>query len=230
MLLLYNRAEIENYLKYEDLYRYLKLPGNDSIPQELALEIEKEVIDTYRLLETEVFYREFPSFNIIDDGILISNVLINSYVLSKIASESISVYVFILTIGKKIDMEIDEATKNGRYFKAQVLDACGSVFVEAAADLFMNNIERQLSVSDYALSARYSPGYCDTSIEQQRGIFTLLSEENKSVTLTDSYQMIPQKSISGVFFKIHKRDAERFKRYYSFCRECKNRLCKYYDK
>jgi|GEM_PF-2225244 len=230
MLLSYDRGELAEYLNEEELYKYLRVPDKNLLPPEVRIEIEEETEKALELLNPEVVYKEFLDFDIQNDVILISGIPINSHILSRIAIDSESIYAFILTAGKEIEKEIERLNSQGRYFKSQVLDACGSVYVEALADLFMHNIESPLLRMDYSLSARYSPGYCDISLEQQSSIFALLKDENISVILTDTFQMIPEKSISGLFFKVRSELSRRYKQYYIFCRECKNRLCKYYKR
>jgi cobalamin-dependent methionine synthase I len=45
---------------------------------------------------------------------------------------------------------------------------------------------------------RFSPGYCDWPVEEQRILDGILDFSKIGVRLTDSYMMAPKKSVSGV--------------------------------
>lgn len=229
MQIRYYAADILDYINLENLYQFLNVGDPRRLPVKIRSDIEKERDTILRYVEPLIFYKEYENFSFENERLILGDVAIESKVLSLICRDSFSVFVFVLTLGDKIENYASSLYNANQIFGFQVADAYGSVFAEATADRFMHDIEHDL-LRDFTLSARYSPGYCDIPIVEQIKIFSLIGEENRLIRLTDSYQMIPQKSISGIFFKVAQKTGARYKNYYIFCNNCNNKLCRYYKR
>lgn len=225
-----SKEEIKEKVKIEDLFRYLNISDPDRVPEEIIKNIKESIKLFLDMVRPYVVFRGFNAFKVADEGIVIEDVFIKSAVLSKIASESRSIYICIVSNGDLIEKNVSMYYESNSFFMAQIADAYGSVLVEATLKAFLDKYERALRKEGIGLSAFYSPGYCDIEVEELKNIFGLLSRENTLVTLTRSGMMYPEKSIAGIFFGIEGEKADRFKKYYIFCDECNNRLCKYYKK
>lgn len=80
-----------------------------------------------------------------------------------------------------------------------VLQACAAVLTEEEADRVQGGIEAYARERGLYLRPRYSPGYGDFPLSCQRFLFDALGVEKKiGVSLTDSFLMVPMKSITGV--------------------------------
>lgn len=67
--------------------------------------------------------------------------------------------------------------------------------IEEVCDDVQNKIETDLGVKT---RSRYSPGYFDLDIAEQAKIFSLLEITKRcGITLTDTFQMIPTKSVTA---------------------------------
>lgn len=108
------------------------------------------------------------------------------------------VTLFVVTIGHGLDKRVQEFTKEGNMSSASVLDAVGSVAVEYLADYINELITENAMHAGYKTTKRFSPGYGDWQLKEQKGLLNLLNAGQIGVTLTSGYQMNPQKSISGV--------------------------------
>jgi hypothetical protein len=225
-----SREDIIPYCNKQELYNYLQIKDLKKVPDEILVRIDQYNNEIFQLVNPVVVYNEFNNFVIYDKGIGINNVIIYSRVLSRILQRAKSVYLFILTIGGNLEKRVEDYINSNSLFAAQVADALGSIYVEALADFFMKDIEFRIERDGFMLSARYSPGYCDISISEQKKLFDLLKSENKYVILNDSLQMIPEKSISGIFFKMPRDEAIGYKKYFLFCSECEMKYCKHYKK
>jgi hypothetical protein len=108
------------------------------------------------------------------------------------------IIIYIATISPLIDNEVKKLSKDGEIFDAYILNGIGSGAVEMAAkdlNLFMNDINEHESLR----FKRFSPGYGDWRIEDQKKIFKILEpEKHIQVNLTESCIMIPEKSTSGI--------------------------------
>jgi len=119
--------------------------------------------------------------------------------LSRALHDSEELICFVTTIGAKIDFEITGMMRQGRLSEAFVMDALGSVAVESAAEQFHRRMERTYSENNNAVTLRFSPGYCDWPIEEQKKLFELFDSNTAGIQLMDSCLMMPRKSISAVF-------------------------------
>ena len=119
--------------------------------------------------------------------------------LSRALHDSEEVICFLSTIGGQIDFEIKRMMRQGRLSEAFVMDALASVAVESVAEQFHRRMESTYSKNDKAATLRFSPGYCDWPIGEQRKLFELFDSNTAGIELKDSCLMIPRKSISAVF-------------------------------
>ena len=108
------------------------------------------------------------------------------------------VTLFVVTIGHKLEKRIQDFTKEGSMSNAVILDTVGSVAVESVTDYINELVTANARKSGYKTTKRYSPGYGDWQLKEQKGLLNLLKTSQIRVTLTSGYQMQPQKSVSGV--------------------------------
>lgn len=104
-------------------------------------------------------------------------------------------WAFVATIGEDLEARVRERMEAGQYLSGVLLDAAGSMAVEAVCDL----VERACAGEES--SSRYSPGYCMWRLESQRPLFALLRPEEIGVRLMPSMLMHPLKSVSGIVVK-----------------------------
>ena len=78
-----------------------------------------------------------------------------------------------------------------------IYDVLGSVVVEKATDKMENRLQESLRSENLNLSDRFSPGYCDWLVAEQKKLFELLPSDFCQVSLSDSCLMSPIKSVSG---------------------------------
>ncbi|HUT72507.1 MAG TPA: vitamin B12 dependent-methionine synthase activation domain-containing protein [Desulfatiglandales bacterium] len=142
--------------------------------------------------------------------------------LSKAMKDCESLICFIATIGSGVDKEIARLTGENRLSLAYLLDSLGSVAVENVAEGFHQSMKAQSEAIAQGVTYRFSPGYCDWPITEQKGFFKLFDSEKTGVRLLDSCLMWPRKSISGVFGIYN--DTEKVP--YNPCRDCLKKNCK----
>ncbi len=104
-------------------------------------------------------------------------------------------YLMAVTIGEQIGSAVREALEKGDKARALIYDAVGSEVVEQAAYALTRHIKRD---ADYPLTNRYSPGFGDWGIENQREIDKVLNIGIIGIRLTESFMMIPEKSITAL--------------------------------
>lgn len=101
------------------------------------------------------------------------------------------VVLFAATLGHGVDQK--SAKLNYQSATDMMLfDACASARIEVVLD------EMTGEINGY-LTPRFSPGYGDLSIEYQKTIIQILNAEKKlGIKVTDSFLMLPKKSVTGI--------------------------------
>jgi hypothetical protein len=133
------------------------------------------------------------SISLIEDSIIFK-----SQVIAQLLEHCSQVAIFLVTIGKYLEETTAQLAKDGLILQATVLDAIGSGAVEKVADFVQDGIKEIAEAQGLVTSRRFSPGYCDWNIGQQRMLFYALTGNTLWIHLTGECLMVPQKSISGI--------------------------------
>jgi hypothetical protein len=130
--------------------------------------------------------------------------------------------LFVCTAGAIFTELTGRFNAEGNYLEAFVVDHIGSLTVEKAMDKIQAYLAIEMQTEGLQISNRYSPGYCDWPVSNQRELFDRMGELPFAVSLTESCLMLPIKSVSGIIgIGTHIR-----KRPYA-CQICKKKDCTY---
>ena len=132
---------------------------------------------------------------------------------------------FLCTAGEEISGYSRRLMDEGDFLKGYVVDVMANVVVEAAMDRIQSSLEAAMEKSGLRITNRYSPGYCDWDIAEQKKLFSLFPENYLNITLSESCLMIPVKSVSGI---IGIGKDVKFNNY--TCHFCSDRACLYRNK
>lgn len=105
---------------------------------------------------------------------------------------------FILTVGEPIDAALAKLALDD-FTEAYFLDGVASVMTHGLLQLLKRDLQTEAHQRHCNLAQRFSPGYAHWDLPEQEKIFSLLKGEEIGVTLSETYFMTPQKSLSGVF-------------------------------
>ena len=149
------------------------------------------------------------------------SVTFRSNVIAQLLGQCQKVAVFVLTIGSRLGDVVRQLAEDGLMVQAAVLDAIGSDAAETLADVVQDVIGKQAEAEGLGISLRFSPGYCDWRVSQQKMVFRAMNGDTAGVRLTDGCVMVPQKSISGIIGIGPGSKVES----YNPCQTCKKRDC-----
>ncbi|MHB8137910.1 MAG: methionine synthase [Smithellaceae bacterium] len=103
------------------------------------------------------------------------------------------------TAGRAIMEAIATKTKQDNFTAAVVYDATASEMADAALDWIMDYINRQLRrESRHLLPRRFSAGYADLALENQKEIYEILQLAKIGVTITPDFLLVPEKSVTAI--------------------------------
>jgi hypothetical protein len=215
----------------EEVLRYQGYSKNKvKKPSEIILQITREeIVRGYSLFKPKGIYSSVKIKQIsFSDGkvdlksgfsLNFSNSIIN------LLGEASSLVLGLVTIGSSLENKVSEFFIQGEYPRATALDAVGTVAVESLSRDIRNLVCQEANEQCLKTTRYFSPGYGDWDISQQKDIFKIIPTNKIGVSLTESYMMVPQKSLSwiigigkGVIISSEERDA---------CKICKLNNCQY---
>lgn len=181
--------------------------------QEMAEALVEEMLPgtmlryAYRVVEAR---KLSPSRVMMDGKEFTTNGIISSYL-----GGMTHACVFLATAGEEFNATIRKIRFRDDIFAEFVADSLGTLLAELA----VSRLEEDLRM-DKGLSLPYSPGYCDWDISEQKLFFTLFPELTCGITLSESFLMSPEKSVSGFFAM-----GEKLQRQPYHCAICRNERC-----
>ncbi|MBN1663610.1 MAG: methionine synthase [Deltaproteobacteria bacterium] len=127
------------------------------------------------------------------------DVTFESRQLAAFLSECSEAVLMAATAGESIMEAIRKDTSGGNVTRGVVFDATASEMSDAALDWIMSYLNQSMRREGKALTkSRYSAGYGDFSLTNQRTIYDLLHMEDIGVALTESFILMPEKSVTAI--------------------------------
>jgi hypothetical protein len=183
----------------ERVFRLLGYKGK-AVSGRLEKKIDKCIAGVEKKIQPKVLYTT-KKIRKIEGGTLVleGDIKLKSARLSKTLGKCDRVTFFLATIGKRVDDVIRTSMRKKRLSDAYIYDAIGSAAVEATVDEFQNRMDSKVREKNRSTTLRFSPGYCDWKIKEQKKLFSVLENDLIDVDLNESCLMAPRKSVSGVF-------------------------------
>lgn len=104
----------------------------------------------------------------------------------------------VATLGSETDIIIKKYSVSSMT-DAVAINAAGSAFIESYCDYINSIIADEAKNEGYGVSSRFSPGYGELDVECQKEIFSYLdAQKHTGVYLTESFMMIPSKSVCAI--------------------------------
>lgn len=159
--------------------------------------VKKAVGDIRRHASPKAVYRYVAIAEVDENVTLEGGVSLKSERLVDALGDCEKTVLFLVTMGDKVDRIIRQNMEAQPHY-GFILDATASVAAEGTAQYVQDHIEQGLG-GDEGTTLRYSPGYCDWPLKEQKKLFGLLPGETLGVKLSESSLMSPRKSVSAIF-------------------------------
>jgi hypothetical protein len=212
---------IEPIIENHELVKLLGGQKKKSLPKSIRKKVQTARQKLNSLIKPSVHYRILQPGAMDNDVVqLDETVEFTSAKLAKTLKNAEEIVCFVGTIGTGVENEINRLLGKQKLADAYILDAMASVAVENMIDRFQDLMENRFSAEDRTVTYRFSPGYCDWPVTQQKKLFNIFDGKEIDVELLDSCLMKPRKSISGVF-GITSQESES----YNPCQDCPSRRC-----
>ncbi len=161
-------------------------------PQILAL-VDRAIDIINSSVNPKSLYRIFDC-TVTENSLIIGDTEFFSTRLAQNMTGCKRVVMFGATLGTECDRQIKVASTTDVAL-AMALQATAADKIEEVCD----NLEKEIiKEHDVKLRQRYSPGYFDLDIKEQKNFFSLLELQKRiGLTLTDTYEMLPTKSVTA---------------------------------
>lgn len=131
------------------------------------------------------------------------------------------VVVFAATLGSSVDMLITKYSYLD-ITRAVILQACATAMIEEYCDDRQKEIETLLEKQKLYLRPRFSPGYGDFNIKNQKNFINILQCSKRiGLSLTNSLMLVPTKSVTAVMGVTNSKDKCHIKG----CEVCNKKNC-----
>ena len=140
-----------------------------------------------------------------DGRICFGGLLVRSRSLEKNLAGCGHVTVMAATLGVGPDRLIARASV-GRVSDMVIFQAAAAAMIEAFCDMICGGLRREAEAAGSVLRPRFSPGYGDFPLEFQADLFRALDIPKRiGVTLTESFLMVPSKSVTALIGRAERR-------------------------
>jgi hypothetical protein len=131
--------------------------------------------------------------------ILAGNIAFHSKKLSAFLEGSREILLMAATSGKGIVRAIKKDSEGENMTRGIVFDAAASEMVDGSLDWIMKYYSQELRRENKSLSEkRFSAGYGDFLIENQKTIYSCLKLSHLGITLSEAFILTPEKSVTAV--------------------------------
>jgi hypothetical protein len=174
----------------------------ESPQYDLLLEMVSRIYQIYRdHVESQYVYTVVRVISVDEDAKQVTveggNIFSGAGVLNILRSASYT-GIYMLTLGQRIDNDIAELSVRD-IAEGFFLDGIASTLTHQLGQMVRNEIEIDAAVLNCSLTHRYAPGYSNWRLDDQKVIMDLLDSSRIGITLSESFFMIPRKSLSGVY-------------------------------
>lgn len=124
---------------------------------------------------------------------------IRSMAIAKFLSDCQYAGLIFATAGRKITAEIETDIHGDKMTEALIIDAAGSEIADAAVERIQSMLNAYIKKLGLRMKdARFSPGYSDFLLSNQKIFYELLDMASHEVRLTKTFQLIPEKSVTAI--------------------------------
>lgn len=103
-----------------------------------------------------------------------------------------------VTLGVKIELRVDELLAAGELIRGYLLNAAATALIEQAADYVCAFCQKEFGARGMlSIGQRFSPGYADWELTEQRLVLPMTGGEQIGITLNEACSLQPKKSITA---------------------------------
>lgn len=196
-VILYTLSKDEIEIDEKEVLRYLGY-GKKNITEEDIRLVQKQIPAVRKVLSGRACYGSYPVECEEEGRITLPYGTVISRDLTRNLSGCSRIYMFAATIGLGFDRLL-QTTRLRSMADAAILQAIGAASVEYVCDSLNEKLRLQAQAEGYEARPRYSAGFGDFPLENQRGFFEILNPGKYcGISLKDNLIMAPEKSVTAL--------------------------------
>ncbi|OGV95928.1 MAG: hypothetical protein A3I04_08070 [Nitrospinae bacterium RIFCSPLOWO2_02_FULL_39_110] len=162
--------------------------------------IKEEIEKANGLIHPKADFIHFNLSSVTEDTIITdcNTLTFKTKYLAKHLSGCSKASLFVCTIGSRLEESIKGYFTEGEQTRAYIMNGIGSAAVEEVVNYVNQLITKDAEKERFETVKRFSPGYGDWNLLDQKAIFDILKPSSIGVSLNEKYFMIPEKSITAI--------------------------------
>ncbi|WP_094604095.1 hypothetical protein SPSIL_045360 [Sporomusa silvacetica DSM 10669] len=160
-------------------------------------EVERMAAEAQMLARPKIVYKEAAIEVKGDNFVVIDKIKLTSRVLKETMEEALKAYPFVVTCGTELEVWSNQYKD---YFASFCADTIKEMVLRSAIKMLEEQLDKEFGLGH---AVNMNPGsLAEWPITEQIHVFNLLGDVEAliGVRLTDSYLMLPIKSVSGIRF------------------------------
>ena len=174
--------------------------GKTNIDLESKGKIDKYIQQALQLITLKASIARIPVLNVENNKVnLVSGISLQSKDIAALLAGSEEVLFMGAAAGAEIAKTISEYSNGKNLTAAVVYDALASEMTDAALDWVIKFFSNSLRRENKGLTKRrFSAGYGDFELANQKIIFEVLELEKLGVSITEKFILIPEKTVTAL--------------------------------
>ena len=206
-VIVYSLSESEIEIDEYEVLRYLGYRKSAITDNDIRL-VQKIIPTVKKVISGRACYCKFPLSCLEENKIKLPYGTVVSKDLTRNLNGCSQVYFFAATIGLGFDRLL-QTTRLKSMADAAIMQAIGAAAVEFVCDTLNDKLKCEAESQGFKARPRYSPGFGDFTLENQRGIFDVLNPaKHCGITLKDNLIMAPEKSVTALIGLEKQEDTE----------------------
>ena len=196
-VLLYTVPQEELDIPEKEILRYLGYQVRGITEDDLAM-VRSFLPGVRSVFSPKACYARFPVALLGEGWIELPYGKVQSFDLSRNLAGCRGIYMFAATVGLAFDRLLHR-TYLRSMADAAMLQAVGAAAAEAFVDRLNDDLKMRAAAEGFSLKPRYSPGFGDFGLENQRGFFRVLEPPRHiGLSLKENCIMAPEKSVTAL--------------------------------
>jgi len=174
-------------------------PAAASIPESMLSMVDEAIRKGRELASPKGCYEFFTLNSIAPDRVeVVGQFSIKSSKVFDWMAGCDGLYITAVTLGSELDRTVAEMMASAEVTLGYLVNAYGAEAAEAAMVEMNRMISNEANEKGLATTKRYSPGYGDWDISDQKEVLKAVDADQIGISLTDNFLMIPEKSVSAI--------------------------------
>jgi hypothetical protein len=181
------------------LFRLGYKNGMTQVPETQLSSIDNTIKEGFSLCELKGAYAYCNVLSVTDSSVVITGgIEFKSKGLAALFQGCTRALLLAATAGKTITRRRDGEVGAGNGSTALIFDAAASETADYGLDWMQEMQEKQLVKKSIQVTRRFSPGYGDLELSNQKPLYGILGLEKIGISINDRFILEPEKSVIGL--------------------------------